>query len=153
MSSLSHSLWNRYSVRIAAAVFCVGMASVTPAPAAENVPALVDEAISQILADETTDRMAKFLESYQIGGLESLSAAGSFRNLSSETLKQQLTKSLGRHGIVIDGSTRMRLQSTLAVTETKEAVIVVMKCSLSEGGSNELCTVQVRKVLPAGSGI
>lgn len=148
LRSLSRHL---HSLRLAAAALCLGLASISGASAADNIPALVDEGISQILTNEATGRMARFLESGRITGLESVTAAGAFRSLTSENLKQQMTRSLERRGIAVDGSSQMKLQSTLIVSETQENVIVVLKCTLRETGGVEVCTVQIRKVLPAAS--
>lgn len=116
--------------------------------AAEDVDKLVDQGISQIVADEVTERMSKFLGSYRIQALSTVSIEGKFRSLTSDDLEQQMTTSLGNRGITIDGTSNITLEGELVVTQTKEAVIVVMDCSLAERDRGQLCTVRVRKVLP-----
>jgi len=152
MFSFSHASKSGRSVRLAALLAMAVSASGRWSWADEDVSSLVDAGLNQIVADEVAQRMSKFLEGYEITGLASVSIDGTFRSLSSDDLKQQMTRSLDRHGIAVDGTSSIKLDGELLFTETQEAVVIVMLCSLNDPNEGELCTVRVRKVLPAGSG-
>ncbi|MBX3437541.1 MAG: hypothetical protein KF861_08630 [Planctomycetaceae bacterium] len=141
----------RSTLRLACGLLVLGLVTGQAAHAENEVTALVDEGIGQIVTEEITQRMATFLEPYNISGLQTVSVSGKFRSLTSTTLEKQLVKSLERRGIKVDGSSPTRLVGTLAVTQTKEAAIVVLTCTLSEGSSGDLCTVRIRKILPVPS--
>lgn len=152
MYSLVHTSRYRRSVQLAALFAFALMSTGRCSLAAKDVGSLVDEGLNQIVVDEVTGRMSKFLESYDIKGIAAVSIEGTFRSLTSEDLTKQMTSSLDRRGIAIDGTSNFKLDGTVQLTETEEAAVVVMECTLTDPNKGELCTVRVRKILPARSG-
>ena len=149
----AHTSNRGLSMRYAALLAVVVLTSSRLSWAADDVTVLVDEGMNRILADEVTEKMTKFLASYRIKSVASVAIEGKFRSLTSDDLEQQMTSSLDRRGITIDGASNITLEGELVLTQTKEAAIVVMECTLADPDRGQLCTVRVRKVLPAGAGL
>ncbi len=152
MLTVSHASRIRSSLGIAALIAVVGSLSANLSLAADDSP-LVDEGISQIVTDEVADRLAQYLEAYGLQTVQTVVVEGKFRSLSNEALSQQLTDSLKSRKIVIDEDSGTTLTGQVLLSESEEAVLVLMHCTLSDVNNGDLCTVRIRKVLTNGGSI
>lgn len=135
---------------LVAFVTLVGSFSIRQSFAAEN-SLLADEALSQIVADEVADRLAKYLEANRIQTVKTVLIEGEFRSLTSQQLSQQLTHSLQNRAVEIDEGSNTRLTGEILLSESDDVVCILMLCTLSDVNSGEMCTVRIRKVLPSSN--
>ncbi|MCA9074505.1 MAG: hypothetical protein KDA93_05695 [Planctomycetaceae bacterium] len=150
MLTLSHS--NTLRSSFALATLLISGLAFSPASASAD-DALVDEGVSQIVADEAADRLARYLNAYEISTVRSIIVEGQFRSLKDEALSRQLINSLQSRKIVVDESSATTLNGQILLSQDERSSCVMMQCTLTDKNAGDLCTIRIRKVLTGADGI